>query len=700
MHNPVSENTILIVEDENIVAKSIQNQLKRLGYATPIMVSSGEESIVKAQEIRPNLVLMDISLAGEMNGIQAAEQIHIRFDIPIVYLTTYADEETIQQAKPTEAFGYLIKPFSVRELHSIIEMALYKHRMERKLKESEAKYRQIVEETSDVVYTTDSKGNLTYVNRSARKLVGYSEEKLIGKHFTDLIAPDWKRQIKSFCMRQFLKRIHQTHLEFPIITRSGEKRWIEQTVTLLADGEKVIGFQGIARDITEDKVVDVLTGLPNRILFIDRLERLIEHSKRREDYTFAVLLLDIDGLKNLNSSLGHTAGDQLIIAMAQRLKGCLHFRDTVARVRGDEFAILLDDIKDAGNAVHVVNRIHKELKRPFNLAGYEVFITVSIGIIHSSLPCDRSEEFMRDVELAMYRAKARGNGFHEIFDPSMHTQAVARLQLETDLRRAIERHEFRLHYQPIVSLETNRITGFEALVRWEHPARGMIHPGEFIPVAEETGLIFPIGEWVLREACRQMRQWQTQFPDHPCLTISVNLSSKQFMQSDFVEQINQILQETELNARSLKLEITESVIMEMTESVSTMTAQLKAMNIQLQMDDFGIGYSSLSSLHHLPIDVLKIDKSFVSRMAEESSSKIVQTIVALAHSLGLDVTAEGIETAEQLEQLKGFACEMGQGYYFSKPLDVYAADALIAAKVNSQTGKPHIKCRWQIPVCA
>ena len=481
-------------------------------------------------------------------------------------------------------------------------------------------------------------------------------------------------------------------MEFPVVTESGEKRWIEQTVTLLADGDRVIGFQGIARDITEDKVVDVLTGLPNRILFLDRLERLIEHSKGHGDYTFAVLFLDIDGLKNLNSSLGHTAGDQLIVAMAQRLKGCLHFRDTVARVGDDEFAVLLDDIKDAGNAVHVVNRIHKELKHPFNLAGLEVFITVSTGIIHSSLPYDQSEQFMRDVELAMYRAKARGHGFYEIFDPSMHTQAVARLQLETDLRRAVERQEFRLHYQPIVSLKTNRITGFEALVRWEHPNRGTIHPAEFIPVAEETGLIIPIGEWVLREACRQMQRWQTQFPAAPRLTISVNLSSKQFMQPDFVQQVNDILQETALDARSLKLEITESVIMEITQSVSTMIAQLKEMNIQLQMDDFGIGYSSLSSLHHLPIDVLKIDRSFVSQMQEESSSKIIQTIVALAHNLGLDVTVEGIETVEQLEQLKGFACEMGQGFYFSKPLDVYAADALIAAKVNSETGQSRIRC--------
>lgn len=358
---------------------------------------------------------------------------------------------------------------------------------------------------------------------------------------------------------------------------------------------------------------------------------------------------------------------------------CLRSGDTVARLGGDEFTILLNDIQDLSDVIHVVERIHNELKSSFNLSGYEVFTTASIGIALSTTSYSQPEELLRDADIAMYRAKALGKARYEVFDKDMYASAVTRLQLETDLQHAIERQEFRLHYQPIVFLETGKIHGFEALVRWQHPDRGLIYPVEFIPVAEETGLIVPIGQWVLREACRQMRIWQEQSFTTLPLTTNVNLSRRQFVQPNLVEQIEQILQETNLNAHNLNLEITESVIMENAATATSMLLSLRTLGVQLHMDDFGTGYSSLSYLHSFPINTLKIDRSFISRMGQDAENlEIVQAIVTLAHSLGMKVTAEGVETAEQLAQLRVLKCDYVQGYFFSKPVNSEMAKALIA----------------------
>ncbi|MCA1849750.1 MAG: GGDEF domain-containing phosphodiesterase, partial [Acidobacteria bacterium] len=335
-------------------------------------------------------------------------------------------------------------------------------------------------------------------------------------------------------------------------------------------------------------------------------------------------------------------------------------------------------IKDITDATRVANRIQEGLATPFNLSGHEVFTTASIGITLSSQGYDRPEDCLRDADTAMYRAKALGKARHEIFDRSMHERVMALLRLETDLRRALEREEFRLYYQPIVALETGQITGFEALVRWQHPERGLVPPVEFIAVAEETGLIIPIGRWILHEACRQMRAWQAQFSATPPLAVSVNLSSKQFSQPDLIEQVKHILEETGLDARSLKLEITESVVMENAASTTAMLFQLRDLGVKLYIDDFGTGCSSLSYLHHFPVDTLKMDRSFVSRMnAEDGDLEIARTIVTLAHNLRMKVMAEGVETAEQLAQLKALNCESGQGYLFSKPVEAMAAEAFL-----------------------
>ena len=419
---------------------------------------------------------------------------------------------------------------------------------------------------------------------------------------------------------------------------------------------------------------DSLTGLPNRALLTDHLQLSIDRTKLNNNHRFALLFLDLDRFKNINDSLGHVAGDQLLIAIARRLEECLRPTDTAARLGGDEFAILLDGLEDHSLAIKVAERAQKELTRPFNLNGHEVYTTASIGITLCGTGYEHPASILRDADTAMYRAKEKGKTRYEVFDTVMHAKAVTRLQLENDLRRAVEREEFEVHYQPIVSLATAKIVGFESLVRWQHPERGMVSPLEFISIAEETGLIVDLGLWVLRASCRQLRQWQQY---DPSLMISVNLSGKQFTQPDLIEQIKRILDDTGLDPRSLKLEITESVVMENADSASSMLMQLCALGIQSSIDDFGTGYSSLSYLHRFPVNTLKIDRSFISRMDDgDEETEIVRTILTLATNLGMEVVAEGIETEKQLAHLKAMSCAYGQGYFFSKPLNTEAATEL------------------------
>ena len=438
--------------------------------------------------------------------------------------------------------------------------------------------------------------------------------------------------------------------------------------------------QRAEEQLVHDALHDALTGLPNRTLFTDRLEGAIARARRRTNGLFAVLFLDVDRFKVVNDSLGHMVGDRLLRAIARRIPACLRDTDTFARLGGDEFAVLLEELRDPSEALRMADRIQRELAMPFDLEGQEVFTTASIGIALSSIGYNRAEELLRDSDTAMYRAKALGKARYEVFDEAMRARAVALLNLETDLRRALERGELRLFYQPIVSLESGRIVGFEALLRWQHPDLGLLAPDEFVPLAEETGLITFLDRWLLRQACLQLGAWRERCETDAPLSISVNLSSKQFLFPDLVEHVETVVREAAIPPEDLRLEITESAIMENVDAAATMLARLRGLGIRVSLDDFGTGYSSLSYLHKFPIDTLKIDREFAAKLGDRESREIARTIVTLARNLGMQVVAEGIETLEQLAQFRAMDCELGQGFLFSQPVDADVAGELLEAQ--------------------
>jgi len=518
----------------------------------------------------------------------------------------------------------------------------------------------------------------------------------------DVVLADYS--LPQFDAQRALEHLKKRGLDVPFIIVSGcigEERAVEcmkygATDYLLKDRLTRLG-QAVRKAVDEKRLRDdrhrveeqlvhnsfhdALTGLPNRALFLDRAQRCLHQMERREGYLFAVLAVDLDGFQAINASFGQPAVDKVLIEIGERLVGKVRFGDTVARLGGDEFALLLDDVKDVSNALRVAERLQEGLAKPFLVDGREILTSASVGIASSIRTYKRSDDALRDAGTAMARAKRLGPGQVAVFDIRMHTQAVTRLKLETDLRRASDRQEFLLYYQPVVSLQSGRITGFEALLRWQHPQRGLISPGESLLIAEEIGLLIPIGQWVLQNASQQLRAWQVEFPVAPPLSMSVNLSCKQFLQSgELLTIIDETLKVTGLDPCSLALEVTETVMMENAEVALATLAQLKDRQLRISIDDFGTGYSSLSYLQRLPVDNLKIDQSFVAHMKPAGESlEIVRGIITLAHSLGKQVIAEGVETGEQLALLRSLECDYGQGYLFSEPMEPEAARKLMAA---------------------
>ncbi|MEG4116197.1 EAL domain-containing protein [Microcoleus sp. N9_B4] len=605
-------------------------------------------------------------------------------------------------------------------------------RTEQELRQSEKRFRSLIENARDIIVILDEKGFCRYVSPSLERILGYPTGEVLGRSIFDLIHPD-----ELLIVDQVFKGVMQMPkvslgmAEYRVQHKDGSWCVLEAVATNLLNEPSVRGIVVNCHDVTERKMAeeqllhdalhDALTELPNRALLTDRLGQAFARAQRHPSYQFAVLFLDLDRFKVINDSQGHSTGDRLLVAVARRLLTCLRPGDTAARLGGDEFVILLEEIHGVDEAIAQAKAILKTIERPLNLEGNKVLITASIGIALSTDKYQWPGDILRDADIAMYRAKALGKARYEVFTRAMHTQAVALMHLEHDLRESVEelnlkysivdlacgtaaenspmseidrRSErpksplttlklecpFTVYYQPIVCLKSGAVIGFEALVRWLHPERGLVSPMEFIAMAEETGLITPLGLWVLNESCRQIIQWQSlNLPvGNSPLTVAVNLSGRQFAEPESIEQIKQVLLETGVDARCLKLEITESVVMEDGEAAAAMLSQLRDLGIGLCIDDFGTGYSSLSYLHKFPINILKVDRSFVSRIGETGENlEIVRAIVMLARSLGMEVVAEGVETAVQLAQMRSIGCEYGQGYFFSKPLDSEAATALL-----------------------
>jgi PAS domain S-box-containing protein len=588
---------------------------------------------------------------------------------------------------------------------------VYQHlqlqRMRRRLAERDRLFQLISENAADMIAVIDKNGQRLYNSPAYEKILGYSQNELKATSPLEQIHPDDRARVLGAAEKAGITGGGE-RLEYRIRHKDGSWRVLESTASAIRGPKgEAEGLVIVNRDITERKRAeellahnafhDGLTNLANRTLLLDRLGRALAISRRHADFKFAVLFIDIDGFKVFNDSLGHAAGDALLIQIAERLKSCLRRVDTISRPRqdddqesavgdstlarpgGDEFVVLAQELRDPSDAIRVAERIQERLAQPFDLNGQEIVITASIGIAFSSSPSAEAPDVLRDAEIAMYRAKHTGKARCEVFDNAMHAGAVKRLQLETDLRRAIDLNEFRVYYQPIVSLDSEQIVGFEALTRWQRP-QGMVMPNDFIPVADETGIILSINRQLLPEACHQLLAWQTLFPSNPPLSLSVNISPKQFAQTDLASQIGQLLQQSAMDPRCIDLEITETIAMADAEKSAGVLAELKALGVGLDIDDFGTGYSSLSRLQGFRVDTLKIDRVFVSRMDTDAEThEIVRVIVMLAHHLGLKVVAEGVETEAQLDLLKRLGCERAQGYLFSKPVDHEAILKLLAA---------------------
>lgn len=619
------EQSVILIIDDNLTNLEVLFQFLDESNFEVWVARTGESGIRKAQYDAPDLILLDVMMPG-LDGFETCRLLKDNpktCDIPIIFMTALSDTVDKVRGLSLGAVDYIVKPFQYEEVLARVKLHLRLRLLTQSLQQ-------------EVQQRTAAQAEL-------QQLAAELEQ-----------------------------RVDQRTLELRTALRDLQKTQAE----LLQQEEK----------LRYDAFHDSLTDLPNRAWFMERLQHAVQVAAGSCDYLYAVLFVDLDRFKVVNDSLGHLVGDRLLQSVARRLQSALSPKGAIARFGGDEFIILLENIDDPNDATQVAETIQAQFRTPFRIGDYELFAGASIGITLSTMGYQQPETVLRDADVALYHAKQAGKGRCSTVNSTMQTQAVCRLQFENDLRRGIEREEFYLQYQPIVAFSTGQLKGFEALVRWNHPERGKISPAEFIPVAEETGAIEPLGWWIFHQACTQLAQWQQQFPHAIPLTMNVNFSPLQLKQADLSDRVDTILRQTGICGSWLKLEITESCLLEAAIAEESTFNRLKSTGIQLCVDDFGTGYSSLSRLHEFPVDTLKIDRTFVSRLDDRSSNvEMVRTIVALAHAVEMDVVAEGIETLSQLEKLQELGCELGQGYFFSPPLDARAASQLLRERQRFET---------------
>jgi diguanylate cyclase (GGDEF)-like protein len=690
---------VLVVEDSADDYRILKVMLSKISHRAyvPDNVPTYSGAMERLRRHEHDVYLVDYKL-GPDSGLdflrEAVQQ--EKCESPIILLTGYGGHELDMEAMGLGAADFLSKNnLDPDLLERSIRYALEQAEAREKLRKRTALLGSILENMGDGVAMADQEGRLTFFNPAAEKILGFGPNQRTRENWVKeygFYLPDRETLFPTeefpLCLALQGERVENVEI-FARNSQIPEGAYLSASARPLKNEKgRTSGGVMVFRDVTalkraEEQVLrhslyQPLTGLPNRALFLDRVGQAVQRQKRDDRDFFTVLFLSLVGIKKINDTFGETAGDQLLKESGKRLEGLMGHGDTAAHLGGNEFAVLLGGSLGEEQTKHFVEKTQKAFREPFQPQGNEVFLDAFIGVVAPPSHYDHPQDVVRDARVAMHWARSRSKNGYEIFRPAMLAGAVESLQMENDLRHALERKELIVYYQPIVSLETGLLSGFEALLRWKHPVRGMVSPVDFIPLAEETGLILPIGEWVLQESCRQRRLWLEQFPEQSSFSISVNLSAKQFIQKDLVGGVLGHLKEHRLQPEHMNLEITESVVMENFDAARQILGQLKNEHIHLHLDDFGTGYSSLSQLHRFPLDVLKIDQSFVKRMTGGDEG-IVRTIITLAHELGMGMIAEGVETAESFEKLKSLKCTEAQGYFFAKPLEPLVAEELLTA---------------------
>ncbi|MEX0943296.1 MAG: EAL domain-containing protein [Pseudomonadales bacterium] len=674
--------SLLVVEDEVLVARDIKARLTRMGYDVVDIASRGKEAIEKALNHRPDLVLMDINLRDEMDGVEAAIRIREQYDVPVIFCTAYSNEDTLERAKISEPYGYVLKPFDNRELEINIEIALYKHRVEKDLTDTRRRLDATLTNVSDGVIAADVDGKIYLINPMAEKITGWCRRKAKHVHLSNVLPLEpfesGERVFDTFnpCsdpeewniqyLRQYLRRPGGHLLPVELSVNRIENHDSDLMVITFRDISQQLNYE---EQIRHNAFFDDLTGLPNRALFFDRLDGSLNRRKRGGHEHFAVAFLGLDGFGVLNEGLGHEAGDRVIKEVAQRLENTVRPDDTLSRFSGDIFAVLFDPVDAVTGSIQAVQRIQAAIEQPIWLdESTSVNLTASAGLVLHQDQYASPEDMIRDADTALHRSKTDAKGAYVVFDNEMYENALRFIEYKSGMQQGLNEGAFEVHYQPIVDSTTELVVSMEALVRWTHPVLGAISPAEFIPVAEETGLILPLGEWVLRSVCEQINAWNKASISG--FRVAVNLSARQF-DNNVSGLIAGILDETGVSPHSLTIEITEGIAMKNVEQNIRMLAELRALGLEVSIDDFGTGYSSLAYLRRFPLNTLKIDRSFIQEITtNDEDREITRAIIAMAQNLRLKVLAEGVEDVAQFNILKASGCDYIQGYYYSKAIAV------------------------------